>query len=80
MPVIQTSFKAVRKNSTGSDFRRARINFIEGANVTLTVTDDSTNNEVDVTIAGSAGGSGLTQGQVQAVKAGHAYTTITALS
>lgn len=32
---------------------RPRINLIEGSNVTLTVTDDSAGNEVDVTIAAS---------------------------
>jgi hypothetical protein len=47
----------VRKNSAGSTFERRRINLIEGANVTLTVADDSANEEVDVTIAAS-GGSG----------------------
>lgn len=36
---------------------RRSINFIEGSNVTITVTDDSANDRVDVTIA-SAGGSG----------------------
>lgn len=38
---------------------RAGINFIEGTNVTLTVSDDAGNNEVDVTIT-AAGGSGHT--------------------
>lgn len=33
---------------------RGGINLIEGSNVTLTVTDDAANNEVDVTIAASA--------------------------
>jgi hypothetical protein len=31
----------VRKNSAGSVFSRRRLNLIEGANVTLTVADDS---------------------------------------
>lgn len=35
---------------------RGGINFIEGANVTLTLTDDAGNDEVDVTIAASSGG------------------------
>lgn len=48
----------VRKNSTGSTYTRPRINLIEGSNVTLTVADDGTDNEVDVTIAASGGGSG----------------------
>jgi len=58
MPVFKSQKSIVRKNSTGSDFKRRRINLIEGSNVTLTVTDDSTDNEVDVTIASSAGGTG----------------------
>lgn len=33
---------------------RHKINFIEGSNVTLTVSDDSTNDKVDVTIASSS--------------------------
>jgi len=48
----------VRKN-TGADVgSRRRLNLIEGANITLTVTDDAGSEEVDVTITGSAGGSG----------------------
>lgn len=43
----------VRKNSAGSTFERRRINLIEGSGVTLTVADDSANEEVDVTIASS---------------------------
>jgi hypothetical protein len=49
------SILAVRKNSTGSEYRRRRLNFIEGSNVTLTVADDPTDDEVDVTIAASGG-------------------------
>lgn len=37
---------------------RKRINLIEGANVTITATDDNVNDEVDVTIAASGGGGG----------------------
>lgn len=44
---------AVREDPAAEAIRR-RINFIEGANVTITVADDPTNHEVDVTIA-SAG-------------------------
>ncbi len=47
----------VRKNSTGSVYSRRRLNLIEGTNVTLTVADDSGNEEVDITIAASGGGS-----------------------
>lgn len=37
---------------------RPQVNFIEGANVTLTEADSSANNRVDVTIAASGGGGG----------------------
>jgi hypothetical protein len=47
----------VRKNSGTDDFERTRLNFIEGSNVTLTVTDDPTNDEIDITIA-ATGASG----------------------
>lgn len=47
----------VRKN-TGSDVgTRSRLNFIEGSNVTLTVSDDAGSDEVDITIAAASGGS-----------------------
>lgn len=52
------AFHVVRKNSTGSEFKRRRINLIEGANVTLTVADDAGNNETDITIAAAGGGGG----------------------
>lgn len=38
--------------------RRKDFNFIQGANVTLTVADDSANNEIDITIAAAGGGGG----------------------
>jgi hypothetical protein len=37
---------------------RAALNFIEGANVTITAVDDSGNGEVDITIASTGGGGG----------------------
>jgi hypothetical protein len=46
----------VRKNSAGSTFERRRINLIEGSGVTLTVSDDSGDEEVDVTVATSSSG------------------------
>lgn len=61
MGVVKSDKVIIRKNSTGSDFVRRRANFIEGSNVTLTVSDDPTNNEVDITIA-STGGSGSAAG------------------
>jgi hypothetical protein len=45
----------VEKNGTAVGTRR-NINFIEGTNITLTIADDSANDEVDVTIAASGGG------------------------
>ena len=51
-----TARLGVRKNSAGSVFSRRRLNLIEGSNVTLTVADDSGNEEVDVTIASTGGG------------------------
>lgn len=48
---------AVKKNGTLVGTRRA-INLIEGTNVTLSISDDSGNEEVDVTIAASGGGGG----------------------
>jgi hypothetical protein len=44
---------AVEKNGTLVGTRRA-INFIEGSGITLTIADDSGNEEVDVTIASTA--------------------------
>jgi hypothetical protein len=49
----------VRKNSAGATFTRRRVNFIEGTNVTITVADDATDEEVDVTIAASGGGGSI---------------------
>lgn len=50
----------VRVAKAGVDVgTRNRINFIEGANVTLTVSDDAGNDEVDVTVVAVGGGSGV---------------------
>lgn len=60
--MLVKSIKAIlRKNSTGSDFVRRRINLIEGSNISITMTDDPTNDEIDVTIAG-AGAGGVADG------------------
>lgn len=53
---------AVRKNSGAVVGTRSQINLIEGSNVTLTVSDDSGTGEVDVTIASSGGGGGVSDG------------------
>jgi hypothetical protein len=45
----------VRKNSSGSLYTRRIVNLIEGSNSTLTVADDDTNDEIDVTIASASG-------------------------
>ncbi len=45
----------VRKNSAGSLYTRRIVNLIEGSNATLTVADDDTNDEIDVTIASASG-------------------------
>jgi hypothetical protein len=50
----------VRKNSAGADFTRNRLNLIEGTNVTITITDDATDDEIDITIDSTGGGGGLT--------------------
>lgn len=57
----------IRKNDANVVARRA-INFIEGANISLTIVDDSLNDEVEITIAG-ASTTGLSQPQVEALAA-----------
>lgn len=52
-----TARVAVSKAGTVIGTRR-RINFIEGSNVTLTIADDSANEDVDVTINSTAAGGG----------------------
>jgi len=48
---------AVENNGTLVGTRRT-LNFIAGSNVTLTIADDSANEEVDITIASTGGGGG----------------------
>lgn len=52
-PLSAVARVGVRKNSAGSTFERRRLNLIEGTGVTLTVADDSGNEEVDITVASS---------------------------
>ena len=47
----------VRKNSGADIGARRRLNYIEGANVTLTIADDPTDQEIDVTVASAVGAS-----------------------
>lgn len=53
----------VYKNTVAVGVRR-ELNFIEGTNITLTLTDDAINDRVDVEIDSSGGGSGLTHPEV----------------
>ena len=48
----------VRKSGIAPSFTERGLNFIPGANVTLTLGDDPGNNRVNVTIASSGGGGG----------------------
>jgi hypothetical protein len=51
--VTKTAIGRVRKNSTGTEFVRGRLNLIEGPGIKLDVADDSANDEVDVTVSAS---------------------------
>lgn len=62
----------VRKNTGTTTYERTRLNFIEGSNVTLTVTDDAASDEVDITIAASGGGGGAPTGATYIVQTGDA--------
>ena len=66
----------VKKNGTAIGTRRA-INFIEGANVTLTIADDAGNEEVDVTVASSGGGGGAGSGTVGKIPKWTTTSTLT---
>lgn len=49
--------KIKARKGSGSDVGpRPRLSFIEGSNITITVADDAGNNEIDVTIAATSGG------------------------
>lgn len=50
----------VRLNTGATTYQRRRLNLIEGAGVTLTVTDDPTDEEVDVTLAAAPDASVVT--------------------
>lgn len=50
-PVAASAGMIVRRNSTGSDFERRRLNLIEGSGITIGITDDAPNDEIDVTLS-----------------------------
>jgi hypothetical protein len=56
MPLFEPDRVTIRKNTGVNVGTRPRLNLIEGTSVTLTVTDDAASDEVDITIASSAGG------------------------
>lgn len=49
----------VTKNSGAVVGTRKQLNFVEGSNVTLTITDDGVNDQVDITVAATGGGSSI---------------------
>ncbi len=51
-----TARTSVSKNSAADVGARRTLNFIEGSNITLTIVDDVGGEEIDITIAASAGG------------------------
>jgi hypothetical protein len=50
---------AVRQNSSGTGYKRRRINFVEGSSISISLGDDAANEEVDVTISAQLTGSAL---------------------
>ena len=56
MPSNTIGRTSIRKNSGGVTGSRRNLNLIEGANVTLTVTDQPTTETIDITIAAGAAG------------------------
>jgi hypothetical protein len=54
----------VRKNSAGSTHKRRRINLIEGSGIGLTIADDATDEEVDVTLTNTGQTGGTQSGGV----------------
>lgn len=48
----------VRKNSGTDVGTRRRLNFIEGSGVTINITDDATDEELDITVSSTGGGGG----------------------
>lgn len=66
VPIEGIAYHRTRINSGGSVSTRRRLNVIAGANITLSIADDPTDDETDVTITSTAsGGSG--SGDVRSV-------------
>lgn len=65
----------VRKNSTGAVYSRRRLNLIEGSGATITLADDSGNEEIDITVAASGSGA-LTVEEVDGSPTDSAVTKI----
>jgi hypothetical protein len=53
---VWASYPSVRENSAGSEYNRRRLNFIEGAGISVGLADDAVNNETDVTLSVTASG------------------------
>lgn len=66
-PNTTTQKVEIVKNSGAVVGTRKQLNFIEGANITLTITDDGGNDQVDIEIASSGGASGYATVQEEGV-------------
>lgn len=55
-----TAFPITVRQNSGPDIgARPRLNFIEGENITMTISDDAVDNEIDITISSSSGAVGV---------------------
>ena len=75
--LLDATARVMTRRNTGANVGpRRRLNFIEGANVTLGVVDDGANEEVDITItAAGGGGGGLTEFSYLIVMNNGTYST-----
>jgi hypothetical protein len=62
----------VRRNTGANIGSQPRLNFIEGSNVSITVTNDIANNEIDLTFSSVGGGGGASQNLFQTLALGNA--------
>jgi hypothetical protein len=53
-------YQSVRVNGAADMPQRARVNFVAGANVTITAADDSPGNQTNITVSAAGGGGGGT--------------------